>query len=624
MIVPMKKVMVAMLASERGKGLKALRSLGMVHPEPLSGSGERYEGLKRDRELLERAVGLLSAMKTPSSLKPAPELGPIEAARRLEALQEREKEIQARRAELLKERDRLSELADFDPISLRSLGVPGKTARLHALPPGKGGHAFPEGVDAVLLGMWKVKVYYLSLAPDAMADADLPESFALPEKGRDAMGAELAELRQELLNIEDERAALTLALPGVKKALSRVASEERLETLASGMAKEGPVAYLSGWAPAEAVDELADEAARRGWAFLDEEPSAEDQPPTMVRNSPMVRIVQPVFDFLGTVPGYREYEISAWFLVFFTVFFAMIFGDGGYGLLMLSGAGALALASKAKGKPIPDGIWLFLLLAVFTVAWGILTGSWFAIPGASLPSWLRSLAVPAITGWDTSNPALENPAAGDNIKILCFILGLVQLSLAHLKNIVRDLKAGSPKFLGQLGSLALVTGMFWLVLNLVIDPARFPIPNFSLYLVGGGFALVFAFSNYERNILQSVLDGLKNIIPTFLGTVSVFADIVSYIRLWAVGLAGVAISQTVNGMAGGMMGGFWLMAIVGSIILAFGHGLNLVMSVLSVIVHGIRLNMLEFSGHLGMEWSGYKYDPLSQPSGGEDEGKELT
>jgi len=94
---------------------------------------------------------------------------------------------------------------------------------------------------------------------------------------------------------------------------------------------------------------------------------------------------------------------------------------------------------------------------------------------------------------------------------------------------------------------------------------------------------------------------------------------VSYIRLWAVGLAGLAISQTVNGMAVGMFGpvsgrivAFIVGAVFGLILIFVGHTINLLMSVLSVIVHGIRLNMLEYSSHLGMEWSGYKYEPLCE------------
>ena len=95
-----------------------------------------------------------------------------------------------------------------------------------------------------------------------------------------------------------------------------------------------------------------------------------------------------------------------------------------------------------------------------------------------------------------------------------------------------------------------------------------------------------------------------------LGVVNVFADIMSYIRLWAVGLAGGAISQAVNTMAGPTLTGALIVA--GMIILLFGHGLNYAMNVLSVIVHGVRLNTLEFSNHLGLTWSGFKYEPFNE------------
>jgi V/A-type H+-transporting ATPase subunit I len=115
--------------------------------------------------------------------------------------------------------------------------------------------------------------------------------------------------------------------------------------------------------------------------------------------------------------------------------------------------------------------------------------------------------------------------------------------------------------------------------------------------------------NFFAALGKSVLASAANIVSVFLGVVNIFADIVSYIRLWAVGLAGLAISQTVNNMAGPMFGKA-IMFVAGVSLLVFGHGLNIIMSVLSVIVHGVRLNVLEFSSHLGMEWSGYKYEPF--------------
>ena len=130
-------------------------------------------------------------------------------------------------------------------------------------------------------------------------------------------------------------------------------------------------------------------------------------------------------------------------------------------------------------------------------------------------------------------------------------------------------------------------------------------------LVAVGFVLSFVFSNYEGSLVKSILASLINIVSVLLGVVNVFSDIVSYIRLWAVGLAGAAISATVNELAGPLLGNFLFM-IIAIVLLVFGHGLNMILNVLSVIVHGIRLNTLEFSSHLDMSWSGHKFEPFKE------------
>jgi V/A-type H+-transporting ATPase subunit I len=152
--------------------------------------------------------------------------------------------------------------------------------------------------------------------------------------------------------------------------------------------------------------------------------------------------------------------------------------------------------------------------------------------------------------------------------------------------------------------------MLFLVLNLVVDSKRFPLPPYAIYCIAGGFAATVLFGAYENNIFKSLAEGLKNIIPTFLSSVGVFADIVSFIRLWALGLAGSSLAAIINNMGGGMIKPA-LMAIGGVLILVFGHVLNMTLNVLSVVVHAIRLNVLEFScNHLGMQWSGIKYEPF--------------
>ena len=205
-----------------------------------------------------------------------------------------------------------------------------------------------------------------------------------------------------------------------------------------------------------------------------------------------------------------------------------------------------------------------------------------------------------------------------NLQIFCFTLALIQLTIAHIKGAVRNRR--TVKMLGDIGSILQLIGIYYLVLSLVVNAEVFsfgliiggiPIGTVAIALIAVGFCLSFVFSNYEGSIIKSILSSLTNIVSVLLGVVNVFSDIVSYIRLWAVGLAGAAISATVNELAGPLLGNFMFM-ILAIILLVFGHGLNMVLNILSVIVHGIRLNTLEFSSHLDMSWSGHKFKPFEE------------
>jgi V/A-type H+-transporting ATPase subunit I len=138
----------------------------------------------------------------------------------------------------------------------------------------------------------------------------------------------------------------------------------------------------------------------------------------------------------------------------------------------------------------------------------------------------------------------------------------------------------------------------------------------AVYVFVAGFVFNFVFANYDGSIGRSILESLKNMVSVILNIANVFSDIMSYIRLWAVGLAGGAIALTVNSMAGPMLGHL-VFFIFGIALLIFGHGLNMVLNVLSVLVHGVRLNTLEFSGHVGLTWSGFAYKPFAKRTNNE-------
>ncbi|MDR0600992.1 MAG: V-type ATP synthase subunit I, partial [Treponema sp.] len=302
--------------------------------------------------------------------------------------------------------------------------------------------------------------------------------------------------------------------------------------------------------------------------------------------------------------------ISGWFLLFFCIFFGMIFGDAGYGLLLFLAGVIIAVKTSKKG--VPAGIKMLLLLSISNIVWGLITCTWFGIDAAKLPGILKSVSIPAISNAAAAVSPGAKAIVDQNLQIVCFSLALLQLGIAHIKGFFRNIGAGSLKCLAELGSLGMLAGMFNVVLALVVSNAarRIPFLPVSLYLIAGGFGLSFIFAGFEGNILKSVLESCKNIISVVLGVTNVFSDIMSYIRLWAVGLAGASISATVNAMAGPLLGNFLIF--LGIVLLVFGHGLNIILNVLSVLVHGVRLNTLEFSGHLGLTWSGTPYRPFSK------------
>ena len=370
------------------------------------------------------------------------------------------------------------------------------------------------------------------------------------------------------------------------------------------MGQAGSLSYLSGFLPADLAPALKDSCRENGWALLLQDPAAGDDVPTLVRNRGGIDIIRPVFELLGTIPGYREFDISFLFLLFFTFFFAAIIGDAGYGLLIFSGSLFARARMRRRHEEPPAFLSLMLLLSLATIAWGVLTGNWFGSERLARLPWLSWMVVPALSSF--------NPRSGETFKIIFFTVGAVHISIAHFWSFLRQARE-KPfiRSLAQLGWLTMVLGLYFLVLNLVISSEKFPVPFQAKWMIAGGLAAVIVFSRQEGRFLRGVAMGAANLLTTFLSSISAFADIISYIRLFAVGLAGIEIAKSFNGIAAGMGTGP-AGILLGGLILLFGHALNMAMGALSVVVHGVRLNMLEFSGHLGMEWSGRAYKPFKE------------
>ncbi|MFA7672157.1 MAG: ATPase, partial [Sphaerochaetaceae bacterium] len=242
--------------------------------------------------------------------------------------------------------------------------------------------------------------------------------------------------------------------------------------------------------------------------------------------------------------------------------------------------------------------------------WGALTGTWFgSLWILEKVPFLRALVIPQIANY----PELFNVdtnTAQQTVMKFCFIVGTLQLALACAMNIHRKIGSKNISAIADLGWLVMIGALYFLVLMLVIGATINAKAVTSV--VGLGFLLVVMFNAQGPGVpfAKGLLGGLGGLFSTFLDSISAFSNIISYIRLFAVGMASLAIAQSFNSMASGMLKGFAIPA--GLLILAIGHGLNLVMALLSVVVHGVRLNLLEFSGQLGMEWTGTNYNPFRE------------
>lgn len=637
MIVSMKKVSIVVLSRERKEALRHLKKVGVMHLESLEGSGETLSGYKEEASRAFSAAAILEEIKNPKKVTKVSNLSDSELSKKCAMvieLSERKKKLLEEIASDSAELERLSAWGEVDPDDFSYLDGKNISLRMFEIPEAKYDELSGELKTVLVNRFRKIARFLLIDAPSERPSSLPPEAFAVPLPGVSTkkIKEKIESSRNEISSIEKTLSGETVYRPQIERLIKKLEKDIQFENVYSGMGKENgdkdtDLAWLTGFVPVDSIAAFKASCAENSWAYAVSDPSEDDEVPTKLKNNPLVSLIYPLTDFLGTVPGYREYDISGWFLLFFTVFFGMIFGDGGYGLLVFVLGLFMALkGAKKGGSPIAG---LVTLLGLSTVVWGTVTCTWFGLTPEQLPSWLKGLSVPPISNaysdvnwlpfW-TSDPSKGTLTTAQNLQIFCFTLAFLQLSVAHFKGIARNIAGKSLKWIGEFGSLLQLWGMFYVVLSMVVSSTIFgfseiiygvPVGKVSVALVGVGFSMSFVFSNYEGNIGESIMASVKGIISVLLGVVNVFSDIVSYIRLWAVGLAGAAISNTVNSMAGPLLGhAITFLAFV--VLILFGHGLNMILNLLSVIVHGVRLNTLEFSTHLGMSWSGFKYSPFCE------------
>ena len=658
MITRMLKAHVVARRTDRDRLLGALGDLGVVHLAPVDPSkavpdAETAGAIER----FQRAIQILSSVEARG--EPLP-LGAAEAADEALRIQRQSAERSARLASLYHQLAPLELWGDARLDDFAALREAGVDLRFYALPAKSLGKVRAEFVHAIR--PWPGRRVLVGVA--ARGEVEVPEGsepVPLPPRDRPSIRAEAAEIDAALRRDAERLSRLAQAAPSIAAELANLKEKAAWTVATQSALAEEHLYGLQGWVPEERAAALASGLASSGVdaAVETRRPAAEDLPPTLLCPPWWARPMLGLFGILGTVPGYGEFDISAMFMIFLPIFSAILISDTGYGLLYFvlpvifyrkmagAGAGAAALAQ------------LVIVIGALSLIWGAATCSFF---GFDFSPFLGRTA-PFI-------PVTMKKESMDLLMLISITLGAAHLSLAHLWKAKAAFP--HPRLIGSFGWVIWMWGIYGLVRMLLLKDS-FSESAFPFYplliLIGGTCAVIFADPDWEIRGLSGVrrlvgyagwavwlwglyaltwhglyllgkvstdhafrgsawgyffLAGgaaallgapptggrLKNLglgLANFpLSAIGTFGDTVSYVRLMAIGMAGSALAMAFNNMGGALP---WYAMIP---VLMAGHALNVALSVVSLLVHGVRLNMLEFSNNLGMQWSGYRYEPFSR------------
>ncbi|GMO25688.1 MAG: V-type ATP synthase subunit I [Termitinemataceae bacterium] len=642
MIVPMKKISILVLDSERGAALECIRELGVLHVDKKPAGSKTINRLLARKSKIESAISILENSTNNKKKKGAADNSFGDSIKdytynlvdRIVFLDEKRKSMYDWIHTNNRELRLYDNWGEFDPATLKTLTDAGivLTPYLMSL---QAYSEIPKSSEFIVLKNdgKSVSLVTVNSTIPGFEPAVLPEHAA--NKLRSMNEIKVPQIEQ----IEQELAWLSVQRKRLLSEHKEVLAKIEFEINKAGMEKisfeedydpnelpvDFSVSYISGYVPVTDMGKINRVAAEQNWAFIADDPAEDDENvPTLLKNGKFASLIYPLTGFLDMMPGYREVDISGLFLFFFTIFFGMLFGDAVYGIFLFLIA-VIGIAKTSKTS-VPQFFKMMLLLSISNIAWGVLTCTWLSMPTEKLPQVLRDISFGMISTAKGASPV----DVKNHLIVFCFCLALVQLSIAHITGICRRIK--SLRLFADFASLLMVIGMWDVVLWLVVGK-EFEVCQYlnegwgimqALYVLAAGFGLNFIFASYDgtvsknifKNIGISILTSIKNIISVVLGITNVFSDIMSYIRLWAVGLAGASIAGMVNNMASGMLGGTagpvvaQLLMFAGVVLMCFGHSFNVVLNVLAVLVHGVRLNTLEFSGHLGLTWSGFAYKPF--------------
>jgi V/A-type H+/Na+-transporting ATPase subunit I len=427
---------------------------------------------------------------------------------------------------------------------------------------------------------------------------DQPKGMPVPPV--DLEPRSLAKLRQRLEQVERDledldyrRIGLTLYTDVLRETLDEADDRAARQQAARRVLEEDRFFAVQGWAPEARVAELRQFGTDYRLAVTIEPPGPQDKPPTLLANPPTLRGGEALVSFYMT-PAYNMWDPSKIVLFAFALFFAMIIADAAYGVLLGGILWAMwkRMGATSSGRGLRG---VLLTLVIFSIVYGVLLGSYFGVEPAE-GSWLAWMHVLHANDQGT-------------MMWLSIGVGAVHLALANLVTAWRRWPALHA--LSALGWTAIILGGFGVGVGKSYALATLTTLGWIGLGLGGLLVLLFhserPFSLAPKQLLGRLVDGLKGLLELS----KAFGDVLSYLRLFALGLAAVKLAEVFNHMAATSFEAKGVGVLLGVLILLVGHTINFAMGIMGGVVHSLRLNLIEF-----FNWSlpeeGQRFEALTK------------
>lgn len=605
MIAKMKKITFLAYHKDYQLFLHDLRDLGLIHVaerEKIANDSEQCQVfMARTKQLYEAKKILTNQIdKKAENVTNAPdmELGkkvPLE----IEKIENEKALLNQQLQVSLKEQETLLPWGDFDPENIDRLKKAGYELTFFAVPDNQYKAEWEELYNAIIVKRETSKTYFVTVTRNVDFVEELGLEVAkLPEVSLSQLNGLIASIREKI-NAQNEKLKLLAAdIPSVDAALKDFEQQltfTKVRESATALADD-KVMLLQGWALVEDEKKIADYLESKSAYFDISDPEPEDDVPIKFKNNKFARLFEPIAE-MYMLPKYNEIDLTPYFAPFYMIFFGLALGDIGYGLFLLL-AGALSkMLLKAKLSPAAKSvISLVQVLGASTMVCGLLTGGFFGFS-------LYDIDIPFIQ-------AIKNKVFFDNNKMfmLSLVLGVIQILFGM------GMKAANRS--KQFGFKHALSTIAWIVfLVSIIVAALLPnvMPMFGtthLIIAIPALILIFFYNSPGKNPFMNFGLGLWETYNTATG---LLGDILSYVRLFALGLSGGILASVFNSLADGMSPDSPIgKPIVYILIFLMGHAINIFMNVLGAIVHPVRLTFVEFYKNSEFQGGGKKFNPFKK------------